>query len=293
MKKKYVAAVLAFFMGIWGVHRFYLGQRFRAFLHIGLFGVLMALTIEEDAPYILLSVVPAFIDFVLLLAMPKEEFNEKYNNNSPAYQSQYRSFYKTEPEPRRARRAHRRDAGPSRPPAVNPFKKSGIEKYKDYDYDGAITEFQKSLRIKYNDSAVHFNIACCYSINESVHQCLFHLDKAIKFGFVELDRIHNHQALAFVRTHELFERFVTNGYALMETPSEAQLATPRPPQQVSSEINTEEGEELDLSTLNTEEQVPSQKSLLEQIARLGELRDKGVLTHDEFQEQKQRLLEMS
>ena len=79
----------------------------------------------------------------------------------------------------------------------------------------------------------------------------------------------------------------------MENQSNAPSETPRLPQQVNTEADIEEGEELDLSSLDQEEQVPSQKSLLEQIARLGELRDKGVLTHDEFQEQKQKLLEMS
>ncbi len=289
MRNKKVAAIIAFFFGIWGVHRFYLGQRFRGILHIGLFIFTMGLTIEEGFPFIMAPALLGFIDFILLLAMPKEEFDIKYNKDLQFAPTQQRAFYREEaPDFRRSRNNfHSGHVAPSHP-IVNPFKKSGIEKYKEYDYDGAILDFQKALRVKYEDFAVHFNLSCCYSINESVHQCLFHLDKAMRFGFVELDRIHNHPALAYVRTNELFERFVENGYSLIDPKQQAAQ-----PEAVKATTEEKEEEELEDFSAMIDNEVPKQKSLLEQIVRLGELREKGILTDEEFQQQKQNLLETS
>ena len=41
---------------------------------------------------------------------------------------------------------------------ANPFKTSGIKKYKDYDLEGAIEDFSRGLDINQNDVALHFNI---------------------------------------------------------------------------------------------------------------------------------------
>ena len=64
-KSKIVAAILAFFLGAIGVHKFYLGQ-------IGL-GILYLLFCWTFIPAII-----SFVEFILLLAMSDESFNEKY-----------------------------------------------------------------------------------------------------------------------------------------------------------------------------------------------------------------------
>ena len=48
----------------------------------------------------------------------------------------------------------------------NPYKKSGVEKYKEYEYEGAIEDFKKALEIDPKDIPTHFNIACAYSLTE-------------------------------------------------------------------------------------------------------------------------------
>lgn len=64
-KSKLVAALLAFFLGGFGIHKFYLGR-------IG-WGIVYLLFFWTFIPAII-----AFIEFILYLVMSDEEFNRKY-----------------------------------------------------------------------------------------------------------------------------------------------------------------------------------------------------------------------
>lgn len=64
-KSKIAAALLAFFLGAFGVHKFYLGQ-------VGL-GILYLVFFWTFIPAII-----AFIEFIILLTMSDETFNQKY-----------------------------------------------------------------------------------------------------------------------------------------------------------------------------------------------------------------------
>lgn len=67
MKNKIAAALLAFFVGGLGVHRFYLGQVGRGFLYLIFFWTFI--------PSIL-----AIIDFVILITMDDHRFDALYND---------------------------------------------------------------------------------------------------------------------------------------------------------------------------------------------------------------------
>ncbi|WP_330204199.1 NINE protein [Cyanobacterium sp. DS4] len=66
MKQKSIAAVLAFFVGGFGVHKFYLGNNFAGILYLLFFWTFI--------PSIL-----AIFDFLGLLLMSEQAFNAKYN----------------------------------------------------------------------------------------------------------------------------------------------------------------------------------------------------------------------
>jgi TM2 domain-containing membrane protein YozV len=66
MKNKTTAAILAFFLGGIGVHRFYLGQ--------GGLGLLYLIFCWTFIPAI-----TAFVDFIIFLTMDENKFNAKYN----------------------------------------------------------------------------------------------------------------------------------------------------------------------------------------------------------------------
>lgn len=69
MKSKTTATVLAFFLGGFGIHRFYLGQT--------ALGILYLVFCWTFIPAFI-----AFIDFICLLLMSEETFNQKYNLTS-------------------------------------------------------------------------------------------------------------------------------------------------------------------------------------------------------------------
>jgi len=272
MKKKGVAFVLAFFLGVFGVHRFYLGQRKLGMIYLTIFlvGFIHITTVNhwDGPPLFIVTAIIAFIDSILFLAMPKEEFDAKYNRGKSSYPAL---------ETKRATKQNFRQSNRQRKQRftgvrTSSYKISGLEKYKDYDYEGAIQDFKKALDEKYDDPAIHFNLACCYSIMEEPDNSFFHLDKAVEFGFDDFDKILEHDALAYIRTADGFDQFAANNYRKI-----AQIAAPKE----------------DLLSTPTPTAIPLMDSeILEKIASLGELRDKGFLTEEEFSMQKKRLLEM-
>ena len=64
MRNKYIAAIIAFFFGYLGAHKFYLGKHGQGILYLIFFCI---------------SWIPALIDMVILLAMSDDDFDAKYN----------------------------------------------------------------------------------------------------------------------------------------------------------------------------------------------------------------------
>ena len=246
MKKKIVAAAFAFFLGAFGVHRFYLGQ-----VGLGVLYLLLAITG--------ISSVLGVVDAILFLTMNDQEFDKKYNKHiRRADDIEYDRRTRQQETPRTARTERPRQAAPRN----NPHKTSGMKRYKDYDFEGAIKDFTKALAINPRDVAVHFNIACAYSITENKDKAFYHLSKAVENGFDNVDKIREHDALAYLRIQEEFDQFANNGYRL-------------------NPVN---------KTANSEPEPEISGDLLAQIKRLGEMREKGFLTQNEFLEQKRKLL---
>lgn len=273
MKSKYVAATLAFFLGIFGTHRFYLGQRFLGVLYAFAFFVTIMITVEEGAPAIAFPAILALVDSVLLAVMPKEEFDERYNRKYLRQERRRRERPDYNRAPRQAPAAHK--------PTHGELKRSGIEKFRDYDYEGAIDDFLQALEIEPNDPATHFNLACSYSILEDEAGAFEHLDLAVANGFNQFDKIKNHDALSFIRTQPKFDEFVKNDYRLPESDESEEKFKLKEEKPTSTPEEKAEAQEI--LTLEDE--------LLDQIIKLGQLRDKGILTEDEFMAQKQKILE--
>lgn len=254
MKNKTTAGIFALFFGPLGLHRFYLGERKLGRLYLMATALLFMASVKMDGPIVLLMGILSFIDGVLLLSMGREEFNEKYNQrylNKPIKVAEAAPRYKSSP------------VAPVETP--NPWKVNGIEKFKDFDYEGALEDFKKSLTVKYDDPAVHFNLACCYSLSERPDPAFFHLTKAVHFGFVDFDKIEKHEGLSFLRTQPDFRDFVKKGYQL-------HLSQPEQAPDLLAQKPT------------------SQPSLLDQIKRLSDLREQGILTEEEFQGMKEEAL---
>ena len=72
-KNKIVAALLAFFLGVWGIHKFYLGKTTAGIVMLlcGTIGWVLVI------PGVVIAVI-AFIEFIIYLVKPDAEFHRDY-----------------------------------------------------------------------------------------------------------------------------------------------------------------------------------------------------------------------
>ena len=163
--------------------------------------------------------VVSMIDAITLFAMDEKVFDEKYNG-IPQKQNDRRKRGAEQKEhrsaPRKRTNYQERTSARKAPKKHNPYKKSGLEKFNDFDYAGAIADFKKSLEITPNDINSHFSIACAYSLTENADLSFSHIDQAVALGFKDFDKIKSHKALAYLRIQPAFEPFEANGFRLPE-----------------------------------------------------------------------------
>jgi len=264
MKNKYVTAVLAFFFPVFGIHRFYLGERGNGIAYFLL-------------TFIGVGVVLSYIDSILFLVMDDEKFDYKYNNKGIERKDFDRQTYREynrrkvshrNSDPRGARRVVRKPSPVAAAASkASVYIKSGKENYAEFDYFEAISEWQKAISLEPRNAAVHYNLACAYSLTEQADESFFHLSEAVKYGFNNFEKLNNQDALAFLRIQDGFEDFAAGGYRLKES-------KPSP--------------KIDLAKKEKDNFLS--KDILEQLKELGALRDQGILTEEEFAAQKKKLI---
>lgn len=254
MKNKIVAAVFALLLGIFGVHRFYLGQKaFGILMFIGaMFSILLLAAPPDPIPFIIVPALIGFVDAVLFFAMPQVEFDRKYNSDVKGYAPKPAAYPILSGKP-----------VPDEAEALTHYKRLGIESYRMEDYEGAVDYFNEALNYAYEDPSIHFNLACCHSFLKEPEDAFRHLNSALRFGFRDPDKLNTHPALKYLRSLPEFERFKEN---------------PGTPKQ-------EEENLLEQLKENQSDNLKGKLDLLES------LREKDILTLSEYEEQKKRLLE--
>ena len=276
MKNKIVAAFLALFAGMFGVHRFYLQRWWQGVMYMALSFITIMITADGERPAFLIPMVLGFVDALLFFVMPKEDFDEKYNKKR-LQQTQQESYYdeaESEADPaalmekplRSSKVPPGSKAGKREMKKEDFFKRSGIEQFRRMDFEGAIDSFLKALEDNITSPSVHFNLACCYSMVENTEKALQNLEKAIENGFSDISKIQSHKALAYLRKQPEFETFVANGYRIIK-----QLPEPQP-------------------NLLDNQSNAAPKDVLDEVLHLGDLREKGLITEEEFVAQKRKLL---
>ena len=271
-RSRVTAGILALILGAFGVQKFYLRQN-------GI-GVVMVLALMFTAgailPFLFLWGV---IEGAMLLNMSDQRFDRKYNRYSSRNRRDDYLEQRRERQIQRSRnkggrgvqRDERRISTSSRKviAKANPFKTSGIKKYKDYDLDGAIEDFSRGLDINPNDVALHFNIACAYSMTEVKDKAYYHLAKAVALGFKDFEMINAKDDLAFVRIQPEYDEFKENGYKLGARP-----------RNLNAPMTEQKDEDL----------VITDDVLLSQLNKLAELRKIGLLRQEEFNLERKKLL---
>lgn len=292
MKNRLTAALISLFLGSFGAHKFYLRDSGAGIFYLILFMVTSAMKFP-------ITGFLGLIDAIVLFSMSDEKFDAKYNKNYDSRtdrrgqnrNSRYESRQQRRYPPREAnnrrrqqgsyearRESYRKPAAKEnkvRRPRENPFKKTGISKYKDYDIDGAVEDFNKGLELDPSDMALHFNLAAAYSLTEKTDLAYHHLQKAVENGFKDFEKIKTHDDLAFLRIQEGFEEFQERGYK-QTTGTSAPAGSPASEQEEEIEVAPEDMIQDDI--------------LLSQLQKLSELRNKGLLSDKEYSLEKEKLM---
>jgi TM2 domain-containing membrane protein YozV len=276
-----IAGLLAFIGGTFGLHRFYLNDVGGGIFYIVLFFITMR--------FFPVTMVLGIIEALRLFNMDQEEFDKKYNQGkrssrerrwreTPGSEYRKRRDMKREPMDTRGYRGdYNRDRNASsrssgryvrkRPPLPrrNPFKSSAMDKYREFELEEAIEDFNQALKIGEKDPEIHFYLAAAYSLTEQKDKAFRHLDLAVHYGLKEKEKIDSFEDLAFVRIQDEYDAFKENGYRVpskKEAPEE-----PEPNAQPADDV------------------------LLSQLNKLAELRTKGLISEEEFLIEKEKLIE--
>ncbi|NNE29270.1 MAG: hypothetical protein HKN16_06520 [Saprospiraceae bacterium] len=219
--------------------------------------------------------------------MDTQKFDRRYNMDSEVRdfsRDSYQRYVRRKQEFRRQKATPLRERRAQPRPRHRPTERikpsntrlraliqTGKSHYDDYDFFEAIAQWEKALELSPGHVAVHYNLACAYSLTEQADKSFFHLDQAVRSGFKDFAKLKDQDALAFLRIQDDFDAFQANGFRLAdnETPPPKPVEKPK--------------EEAPRSLLQN-------PNLLEQLKELGELRDRGLLTQEEFLAEKKKLL---
>lgn len=267
-RNKTTAAFLAFLTGWIGGHKLYLGEK-GGFV----FFMIMFFSVVLTSGFPITFFFSLFEGFKLL-NMSQQDFDRKYNGGY--VQRADPRIEKRRMEQMRKYETEDSGRGYNQVPVqrqqqrmrANPFKTSGLAKYKEFDLDGAISDFQKGLEIDPNDVALNFNIACAYSLTEKKEEAYYHLSKAVNLGFNDFERIQTHDDLAYVRIQPEFDAFKKSGFRT---------------------TNLTKKTSSDQTGVAVEVESENNDTLLAQLNRLAELKERGILSEEEFVMEKKKL----
>ena len=187
----------------------------------------------------LASVIIGAVNFLILLTMSDNDFDKRYNKEAWAEARRKKGYdvppknaearTRMNPTPPQYRQEPRTQFSKTPPPGMQKngktadlttkegYKAQALTHYRQFDYEAAILAFNQALAIDLHDKAVHWNLACCYSLTEQKELAYFHLQRAVEEGFRDYDKIKEHDALAYLRIQPDFETFARNGFKMPES----------------------------------------------------------------------------
>lgn len=288
MLNKTLAGFFAFFLGVFGVHRFYLGQWFRGILQFaGFFGAIFCVNAVGDSDgevffglMIAVMAIAPIITAIVFWATPEKKWLKKYDKEA----------YEEKQPLGIASSFSRRD--------TKALKAEGIRYYRTGDYDLAIEAFSEASEVDLGDPGTHFNLACSYAQLGQYGEALRHLELSVTFGLPKPERIEKHPALAALRKHDAYRTFRSNNFRrlnLLElTESKASDTKIVGEEETFENFNAPppqpKRERAAPAPVVDMDAPPPGPDLLEQITRLRELHDAGILTQKEYQKQKEKLM---
>ena len=221
MKRKWVAVMLAIFLGGFGIHRFYLRQPEMGIVYLAIYLWTRVFSVFNFP----IATILGWIDAYRYMMMDHNEFDRRYNSHNfrdrygnrrqaPQRTSTGRYIVIEDEAKPKDRSFSNKYRNQKERKESEVFKQSGIKKFKNFDIEGAISDFEKALHLNPDDPATHFNVACAYSIEERALDAFRHIDQAFALGFSDRAKVLTHEALAFIRIMPPFEKFKANQFRL-------------------------------------------------------------------------------
>jgi TM2 domain-containing membrane protein YozV len=288
MKNKTTAALLALFLGGFGVHKFYLKDTGSGIFYI-------MLTVFSASLRFPIGWILGFIDALALFSMSEERFDKKYNSGTQQRgrsrsrrgerresRTAGRNPYQNaeEADYRNARRSNRNSyREPVRKNKVikdNPFKVSGIKRIKDFELDLAEADLIKAVELSPDDNEIHFELGKLFSMTEQKEKSFFHLVKAVQLGYKNVKDFREADELAYLRVQPEFEAFESSGYTAVPSGGSS-------PNVVKEKVSN-------APVAPPADDLLQDDLLLSQLSKLQELRKKGLLSEAEFEEEKTKLI---
>ncbi len=278
MLNKDLAGFFAFFLGVFGVHRFYLGQAWRgAAQFLGFWGIIAILAEngpEMPLPFILVGFVLApLITAIVFWSTPYERWAAKYDPEALVAQGYTPPVTRT------------RSRSTTMPPPVSTLpalKAEGVKYYRSGDFDLALEAFQEAIDAAPTDPAVHFNLACCHALLGHYPEALRELELSVTYRLPKPERIEQHPALEPLRKTPAYATFRTNNYRQLNL---VELTQDRPVSEQPDDVL----EDFANPPPGSRDRI-TDVDLFEQMNRLRELHYAGVLTQQEYRKQREKLL---
>lgn len=321
MRSKNLAGFFAFFLGMFGTHWFYLGRKGAGILQALFFAgsIFMVNVASGNGPELLFgllitaSVLIPVLTAIIWWATPKSEWLARYGKHF-GYDVSTQGYLGA---PAGANGGFMSDGGSAYGSGADAgaLKAEGIRYYRTGDYDLALEAFQEAVSVAPTDAGSHFNLACTHAQLGRYPDALHHLELSVTHGLPGPERIEEHPGLTKLRATPAFTAFRDNNYRVhnhvLELPEAnvppAKNEAPGPtmrPQSTGAERaqsshrtraprpNEQEDifDESKVELPSLEDPDSPQGDLLEQMSRLRELHDAGVLTPAEYAAQRERLL---
>jgi uncharacterized membrane protein len=140
--------------------------------------------------------------------------------------------------------------------------------YKQKDYASAIGILRRMLEIT-KDNQTYFNLACCLSLSEN-KEGLEALSKAIEYGYSNIEKVKTYEPLVWLRQLPEYDGFLKNGFKYTASESTVNAAKSAP--------------------FNISNEGVINDQVIAQLEKLGKLKEQGLITDEEFQQQKKKIL---
>lgn len=129
----------------------------------------------------------------------------------------------------------------------------GEKQIRNKDYDGAIQNFERVLSLQPFAPTTNYYLATLYSVKGNRDKAFTHLTLAVEQGFKDFAAINSSDRLNFLRSQPNFREYVRNGYKFPSVKATSEDA-------------------------------------ITKLDKLGKLKTEGLITEEEYAEQKRKLL---